>query len=108
LAKRFWEETGIEILAIGKESVAVRIAELYAGIYSVKWGIEYAMKEGFVRIGLPRYMTVEITENKIVGKSLDPREGGLYGEIPIEKIDTDWEIYPNPVARMFMVFEAKI
>ncbi|USS41259.1 DUF4152 family protein [Thermococcus aggregans] len=107
LAKRFWEETGIEILAIGKESVAVRIAELYAGIYSVKWGIEYAMKEGFVRIGLPRYMTVGILESKILGKSLDPREGGLYGEVPIEQEDFEWQVYPNPIARTFMVFEAR-
>jgi len=107
LAKRFWEETGIEILAIGKESVAVRIAELYAGIYSVKWGIEYATKEGFVRIGLPRYMTVEIGESKILGKSLDPREGGLYGEVPIEQEDFEWQVYPNPIARTFMVFEAR-
>lgn len=107
LAKRFWEETGIEILAIGKESVAVRIAEIYAGIYSVKWGIEYAMKEGFVRIGLPRYMTVEISKGKILGKSLDPKEGGLYGEVGMEDKEFEWEIYPNPIARTFMVFEAK-
>ncbi|EHR79581.1 hypothetical protein OCC_09304 [Thermococcus litoralis DSM 5473] len=108
LAKRFWEETGVEILAIGKESVAVRIAELYAGIYSVKWGIEYAMREGFVRIGLPRYMSVEINRTRILGKSLDPREGGLYGEIPIENGDFEWQVYPNPIARTFMVFEVKI
>lgn len=107
LAKRFWEETGIEILAIGKESVAVRIAEIYAGIYSVKWGIEYAMKEGFVRIGLPRYMTIEINKEKILGKSLDSREGDLYGEISMEGKEFEWEIYPNPIARTFMVFEAK-
>ena len=94
-------------MAIGKESVAVRIAELYAGIYSVKWGIDYAMKEGFVRIGLPRYMTVEIKEAKILGKSLDPREGGLYGEVPIEEENFEWQVYPNPIARTFMVFEVK-
>jgi hypothetical protein len=106
IAKKFWEETGVEILTIGKESTIVRIAEIFAGIYSAKWGIEYAMKKGHVRIGLPRYMEVKILSDKILGKSLDPKEGGLYGELPInfdEKLN--WELYPNPVARTFMVLE---
>ncbi|AIF69405.1 hypothetical protein PAP_04970 [Palaeococcus pacificus DY20341] len=107
LAKRFWSETGIEILAIGKESVAVRIAEIYAGLYSTKWGIEYALKEGFARIGLPRYMKVEVREGMLWGESLDPKEGGLYGEIPLDVEGFEYQIYPNPIARTFMVFEVK-
>lgn len=106
IAKRFWEETGIEVVAIGKESVPVRIAEIYAGLYSVKWGVEFAREKGSVRIGLPRYMSVGFEDGHLVGRSLDPREGGLYGSIPVDMEDIEWEVYPNPVARTFMVFEA--
>lgn len=108
LAKKFWEETGIEVIAIGKESVAVRIAEIYAGLYSVKWGIEHGLDKGFIRIGLPRYMKVEVKGDRLFGESLDPREGGLYGELLIEKKDFEWQVYPNPIARTFMVFEIRV
>uniref|UniRef100_UPI0004540D8B Uncharacterized protein PF2046 n=1 Tax=Pyrococcus furiosus (strain ATCC 43587 / DSM 3638 / JCM 8422 / Vc1) TaxID=186497 RepID=UPI0004540D8B len=106
LARKFWEETNIEIVAIGKSSVPVRIAEIYAGIYSAKWGIENVEKEGHLIIGLPRYMEVNIKDGKIIGRSLDPREGGLYGSAEVSVPEgVKWEIYPNPVARRFMIFE---
>ena len=105
LAKKLWEETGIEIIAIGKSSVPVRIAEIYAGLYTAKWAIERARKEGKVIVGLPRYMSVEIRSGKICGESLDPREGGLFGEIEAKTEGIGWELYPNPLVRRFMVLE---
>ncbi|ASJ11757.1 DUF4152 family protein [Thermococcus thioreducens] len=105
LAKKFWEETGIEIIAIGKSSVPVRIAEIYSGIYTAKWAVEYARENGKAIVGLPRYMTVEIRPGKIYGESLDPREGGLFGEIEANTEGIGWEIYPNPLVRRFMVLE---
>ncbi|NJE61579.1 DUF4152 family protein [Thermococcus sp. 21S7] len=105
LATKFWEETGIEMVAIGKSSVPVRIAEIYAGLYTAKWAIDYARKEGKAIVGLPRYMKVEIREGKIYGESLDPREGGLFGEIEAETGGIGWELYPNPLVRRFMVLE---
>ncbi|WP_297072663.1 DUF4152 family protein [Thermococcus sp.] len=105
LAKAFWEETGIEIIAIGKWSVPVRIAEIYSGIYTAKWAIDYARKNGKVIVGLPRYMSVEIRPGKIYGQSLDPREGGLFGEIEAETDGIGWELYPNPLVRRYMVLE---
>ncbi|CAB48998.1 DUF4152 family protein [Pyrococcus abyssi] len=108
LAKKFWEETGIEILAIGKSSVPVRIAEIYSGIFSVKWAIEEVKKghKDHLIIGLPRYMGVEIRDGKITGRTLDPREGNLYGEISIEVPNNiKWEVYPNPLVRRFHIFE---
>ncbi|WP_461865194.1 DUF4152 family protein [Thermococcus sp.] len=105
LAKRFWEDTGIEMVAIGKESVAVRIAEIFSGIYSAKWAIDYAREHGKAIVGLPRYMKVEINPRKIYGESLDPREGGLFGEINAETEGIGWELYPNPLVRRFMVLE---
>ncbi|WP_297504558.1 DUF4152 family protein [Thermococcus sp.] len=105
LAKRFWEETGIEIIAIGKSSVPVRIAEIYSGLYTARWAIEYAREHGRAIVGLPRYMTVEIRSGKIYGESLDPREGGLFGEIGADTDGIGWELYPNPFVRRFMVLE---
>ncbi|ASA76882.1 DUF4152 family protein [Thermococcus sp. 5-4] len=105
LAKKFWEETGIEIVAIGKSSVPVRIAEIYSGLYTAKWAIDYAREHGKAIVGLPRYMKVEIRPGKIYGESLDPREGGLFGEIEAETEGIGWELYPNPLVRRFMVLE---
>jgi len=105
LAKKFWEETGIEIVAIGKSSVPVRIAEIYSGLYTAKWAIDYAREHGKAIVGLPRYMKVEIRPGKIYGESLDPREGGLFGEIGAETEGIGWELYPNPLVRRFMVLE---
>ncbi|ASJ03119.1 hypothetical protein A3L09_07565 [Thermococcus profundus] len=105
LARRFWEETGIEIVAVGKSSVPVRIAEIYSGIYTAKWAVEYAKEHGRARVGLPRYMKVEIMPGRIHGESLDPREGGLYGEVDAQADGIGWELYPNPFVRRFMVLE---
>ena len=105
LAKKLWEETGIEIIAIGKWSVPVRIAEIYSGIYTARWAIERAREEGRVMVGLPRYMKVEIRPGKIYGESLDPREGGLFGEIEANTDGIGWELYPNPLVRRYMVLE---
>ena len=105
LAKKFWEETGIEIIAIGKSSVPVRIAEIYAGIYTAKWAIDYAREHGRAIVGLPRYMKVKIRPGRIYGESLDPREGGLFGEVEAETEGIGWELYPNPLVRRFMVLE---
>ncbi|WP_456367809.1 DUF4152 family protein [Thermococcus sp.] len=105
LAKKLWEETGIEIIAIGKWSVPVRIAEIYSGIYTAKWAMDYAREHGKVIVGLPRYMSVEIRPGKIYGESLDPREGGLFGEIEAKTEGIGWELYPNPLVRRYMVLE---
>ncbi|NJE09581.1 DUF4152 family protein [Thermococcus sp. MAR1] len=105
LAKKFWEETGIEIIAIGKSSVPVRIAEIYSGLYTARWAIDYAKEHGKAIVGLPRYMEVEIRPGKIYGESLDPREGGLFGEIEANTEGIGWELYPNPLVRRFMVLE---
>ena len=105
LAKKLWEDTGVEILAVGKSSVAVRIAEIFSGIYSTKWAIDYARETGRAMIGLPRYMKVELSPGKIYGESLDPREGGLYGEVEADTDGIGWELYPNPLVRRYMVLE---
>jgi len=68
--------------------------------------LDNVKEKGGLLVGLPRYMEVEIKKDKIIGKSLDPREGGLYGEVKTEVPQgIKWELYPNPLVRRFMVFE---
>lgn len=68
--------------------------------------IEYARKNGKVLVGLPRYMKVDIKPGgEIYGESLDPREGGLFGEIEADTDGISWELYPNPLVRRYMVLE---
>jgi len=104
--EQFWREGGIELVAIGKWSVPVRIAEIYSGIYAALWGVK-RIKNGWenLLIGLPRYMTVELEENQIFGRSLDPREGDLHGKVKCECEGIGWELYPNPLVRRYMVLE---
>ena len=83
----------------------MRIAEIYSGLYTAKWAIDYARENGRVMVGLPRYMGVEIRPRKIHGESLDPREGGLFGEIEADTDGIGWELYPNPLVRRYMVLE---
>ncbi|NPA48196.1 MAG: DUF4152 domain-containing protein [Thermococci archaeon] len=108
VALRLWEDTGIDMIATGKPSVPVRIAEICSGVYTVIWALREASSRGYVRVGLPKFMKVEIGENSIVGRSIDTREGGLYGEIGFEGVPENvrWELYPNPTLKGFMVFEA--
>ncbi|ASJ15728.1 hypothetical protein A3L04_00880 [Thermococcus chitonophagus] len=106
LAKKFWEETGIEVVAIGKSSVPIRIAEIYSGIYSAVWAFKEAQEKGHVIVGLPRYMEVKVEGSKLVGRSLDPREYGLFGVVEFEVPEgLKWEVYPNPLVRRFLIFE---
>ncbi len=86
----------------------MRIAEIYSGIYTAKWAIDYAREHGKVIVGLPRYMRVELRPGRIRGESLDSREGGLFGEVEAETDGIGWELYPPnpPLVRRYMVLEA--
>jgi hypothetical protein len=70
----------IEVLAIGKDSVPVRIAELTAGAYAVLYAAEKAMKEKqTVLLGMPSKCYARTIENGIVVHSLAPAEHDLVG-----------------------------
>ncbi len=108
IAMELWEETGIEMMAIGKPSVPVRIAEIYSGVYSAVWAMKRAMEDGNVRVGLPRFMETRPEAGVVYGETLDPREGRLHGEVDVglNLEGVGWELYPNPTLKGFMVFEA--
>ena len=108
IAVKLWEETGVEMIATGKPSVPVRIAEIHSGVHTVIWALRETARRGYVRVGLPKFMKVEVEKNSIVGRSIDTREGELYGKIKFKGVPEgiEWELYPNPTLKGFMVFEA--
>jgi len=99
----------IDVSAIGKESVPVRIAELTAGAYAVLYSAEKAIKEARpMRLGLPARCTVKTIEGGLVTESLLPAEQDLAGYAKdenqvLQKVQL--AEMPNPVARGFRLLE---
>lgn len=100
---------GIETLAMGKDSVPVRIAELTAGAHAVLYSAERAVQEGEkVRLGLPakcqlytfsggvQLHSLEPAEHDVAGRAKD--ENKVMGEIRVSEM-------LNPRARGFRVLE---
>lgn len=100
---------GIEVLAIGKESVPVRIAELTAGAYAVLYSAQKAFKEKQSQLlGLPSECYARITEKGVMVNSLTPAEHDIAGFAA----DTDRILAKvtftellNPCARGFRALE---
>ncbi|KPV64686.1 MAG: hypothetical protein AOA65_0902 [Candidatus Bathyarchaeota archaeon BA1] len=100
---------GIEVLAIGEDSVPVRIAELVSGAYAILYSAEKVVKEGNgLRLGLPTKCSSRFLEDGVVLRSLAPAEHdikgyakdekGVLGKVQISEM-------PNPCARGFRVLE---
>lgn len=100
---------GIEVLAIGKESVPVRIAELTSGAHAVLYSSERAVQRGnMMRLGLPAKCSTKIGENRVTLQSLLPAEHDIAGFANDEKgVLKKVEIKEmlNPCARGFRVLE---
>ncbi len=100
---------GIEVLAIGKESVPVRIAELTSGAYAVLYSAEKAVQQAsMMRLGLPARCSAKICENRVTLQSLIPAEHDITGSAKDEKeVFKKIEIKEmlNPRARGFRVLE---
>ena len=95
-----------DILLLGKESWAVRIAELNTASCAIKYAVEKLVSNDLteILIGLPKRCTVILTQDFIISKSLYPDEKNMYGFIkysipPNIQID----IFPNPTAMGFYV-----
>jgi hypothetical protein len=100
---------GIDVLAIGKESVPVRIAELTCGAYAVLYSVEKALqKAGMVRLGLPSRCSAKIAKKKVTIQSLIPAEHEIASTVLDEKdLLSKVEIREmlNPRARGFRFLE---
>jgi len=100
---------GINVLAIGKDSLPIRIAELTSGAYAVLYSAEKAVRERTgLRLGLPvgcharilgsgvKLSSLALAENDIVGYADDDEK--ILEKVQIVEM-------PNPCARGFRVLE---
>jgi len=96
---------GVDVLAIGKDSVPVRIAELTAGAYAVVYCAEKVVEEREpLLLGLPVKCEVKKIEGGVVAQSLSPAEHDISGFAKDEKgVLNDVVIHDllNPCARGF-------
>lgn len=80
LATEIEQTYRVEVLAIGKESVAIRIAELTVGACSVIYASKEALEhQDSVLLGLPTLCTIAVTGGQVTARSLQPGEHDLVG-----------------------------
>lgn len=74
------QKYGVDVLAIGKESIPVRIAELTSGAHAVLYACEKAVKDNQpVLLGLPSKCQPKQTENRLCLHSLITAEYDIRG-----------------------------
>ena len=80
IAGEITQKYGIEVLAIGKESIPVRIAELTAGAHAILYACEKALNEDqTILLGLPSKCQPRTAEKRIYLYSLIPAEHDIRG-----------------------------
>ena len=100
---------GIEVLAIGKESVPVRVAELTSGAHAILYSMEKAVKENIkLRLGLPVKCQPKFLDDTVMLESFIPAEQDVAGYAKDEKgilrkVQTSEML--NPCARGFRLLE---
>jgi hypothetical protein len=100
---------GIQVLAYGKESIPVRIAELTSGAHAIRYASEKAVKEKVkLKIGLPTKCQPKIFEDKVALLSLMPAENEVAGYAEcnrdiLERVKIS--VMLNPCARGFKMLE---
>jgi hypothetical protein len=103
---------GIDVLAIGKESIPVRVAELHCGVYATLYCTKKVIEEKKdLKIGLPAKCTTIIEKDNVTIESLMPAEHDLIISVKdqenmLEKVEIQETL--NPVARGFRVLEIKL
>lgn len=102
----------VEVLAIGKESVPVRVAELTAGAHAILYACEKTIKEGkTTMLGLPLKCQPKIIGEKVYLQSLIVAEHDIRGYAEdfngvLEKVNITEML--NPIARGFRVLKISI
>lgn len=100
---------GIDVLALGKESIPVRIAELTSGAHAILYSMEKAVKENTkLRLGLPLQCQPKFLSDTVTLQSLVPAEQDVVGYAKddkgiLEKVQTSEML--NPCARGFRLLE---
>lgn len=107
IATEITQKYGIEVLAIGKESIPVRIAELTAGAYAVLYASEKAVKEDKpFMLGLPSQCQPRLADGRVYLYSLIAAEHDVrgYAEDTKDILKTvNVAEMLNPVARGFRI-----
>jgi hypothetical protein len=99
------EEYEVPVLAIGKRSGPVRLAELYAAAYGVARAMEKAKESGeTVYVGLPSGTTATIDGGKSRVTSQEPMEKSLSAEAPVVA-GVHVEAFLNPIVRRFQALK---
>ncbi|UCH31771.1 MAG: DUF4152 family protein [Candidatus Bathyarchaeota archaeon] len=100
---------GVDVLAIGKESIPVRIAELTTGAHAVLYVCEKMVKEGKEQLlGLPSKCYARIVQNRVTLHSLIPAEHDVVGYAEDkEKVLNRIQLMEmaNPCARGFRILK---
>jgi hypothetical protein len=100
---------GIDIIAIGKESIPVRIAELTSGAHAILYASEKAIMERTkVRVGLPINCQQRFSKDGVTLQSLMPIEYDVKGYAKDEKKVLEKVRFSemlNPCVRGFCVLE---
>jgi hypothetical protein len=100
---------GIEVLALGKESIPVRVAELTSGAHAILYSMEKAVKENTeLRLGLPVKCQPRFLDDAVLLQSLIPAEHDVVGKAKddkgiLGKVQTSEML--NPRARGFRLLE---
>lgn len=97
IANEITQKYGIEVLAIGKESIPVRIAELTSGAHAILHACEKAVKENqTILLGLPSKCQPRMTDDGVYLYSLMAAEHDIRGSA----LDTDGILKKVNIAEM--------
>jgi hypothetical protein len=111
IAGEITQKYGIEVLAIGKESIPVRIAELTSGAHAVLFACGKVVKENqSVLLGLPSRCQLRLSEKRVCLYSLMAAEHDVRGfaEDSAEALKNVRILEMlNPVARGFRALEIR-
>jgi hypothetical protein len=105
IAGEMTQKYGVEVFAIGKESIPVRIAELTAGAHAILYACEKAIKEKqTVLLGLPSKCQPRVAKKRVYLYSLIDAEHDIRGcaedaEEILKKVNIIEML--NPIARGF-------
>lgn len=109
IAGEITQKYGVEVLAIGKESIPVRIAELTAGSCAILYACDKVVKENQpVLLGLPSKCQARLAEKRVYLHSLLAAEHDVRGYArdsgeSLGKVDITEML--NPVTRGFRILK---
>jgi hypothetical protein len=106
IAVQIGETHHIPVLALGKRSIPVRLAELYATAYGIQHAFELARAaDAPILVGLPAKVLASFETDGVVHvSSAEPMEDAMTAEVPIEN-GLSVERFLNPVTRGFQVLK---